>query len=131
MKIIIPEWYEVLRDGVIVSHRKRAPMELRQYLNGSGYGYPSVYLYYRGSTRSAPKRKFYAVHRLVAAVFLPPRPSPKYWLLHRDDDRQNPHADNLYWGTPKENYADMVRNRSGVFGLAVTYDEADGPPLPF
>ena len=125
-RIIIPDGYEVTRDGRVISHRWSAPKELRWYLNGSGFGYPSVYLYY-----PRRPRKFYAVHRLVAAVHLPPRPSPKHWLLHQDDDRGNPHADNLYWGTPKENYADSVRNRSGAFSAAVIYDEADGLALPF
>lgn len=50
------------------------------------------------------------IHRLVCEAFHGPAPEDKPWALHRDDDKLNNTKDNLYWGTPKENSADCIRN---------------------
>jgi hypothetical protein len=50
------------------------------------------------------------VHHLVTEMFHGPRPDGLL-ALHGDDDPQRPHADNLSWGTPKQNAADAKRNR--------------------
>lgn len=106
MKDRIPSEYEITRDGRVISHHFRRPRELRQHINGSGYGYPSVHLWVMDE-----KRKWHvAVYRLVAAIWLPPRPSPKHEVRHLDGDRFNSHADNLAWGTHTENCADRVRH---------------------
>ena len=97
--IVIPDGYQIMRDGRVVSFRRGPPRELRQHLNGSGYGYPAVYLY----TRGRRARKFYAVYRLVAAVYLPAKPFAEAVIMHLDADRMNSHADNLRWGTQAEN----------------------------
>ena len=57
------------------------------------------------------------VHHLVAEAFIGPRPDG-LWCLHKDDNRANNTAENLYWGTPKQNAADCNhngnrRNRTG------------------
>lgn len=96
-QVVIPEGYQVTRDGRVISFKRATPRELRQFDNGSGYGYPSVWVYQEG------RRKHYAVYRLVAAVYLPPRPFPEAVLMHRDGNRANSHADNLRWGTQAEN----------------------------
>jgi hypothetical protein len=67
-------------------------------------GYPSVRVIVDG------KRKRFAVHILVAAVFLPPRPSPNHEIRHLDGNKENCHASNLMWGTRKENAEDRERH---------------------
>ena len=47
--------------------------------------------------------KFYAVHRLVAAAFLP-LAEPRQWQVnHLDGDPSNNHSSNLQYATPSEN----------------------------
>lgn len=42
------------------------------------------------------------VHRLVAETFIP-NPENKPYVCHKDNNKKNPHKDNLCWGTQKEN----------------------------
>jgi len=49
------------------------------------------------------------LHELMLETFIGPRPKG-FYALHRDDNKTNNRIDNLYWGTPKENMADMTRN---------------------
>jgi hypothetical protein len=60
-------------------------------------GYLRVWLYAR------KRRKRKRVHVLVCEAFHGRRPTRKHEVLHRDNDRQNNHAENLRWGTCKEN----------------------------
>jgi hypothetical protein len=94
--------YEVTPDGRVfsVTHNWRGygRREIRQVPNGDGY--PSVRLSIDG------KRRHFAVHRLVALQFLPPRPSPEHEIRHLDGDKLNPHSLNLAWGTAKDNADD-------------------------
>lgn len=97
--------YEVTRDGRIFSSsgwRGIDRRELKQALNDDGY--PSVRLTIGG------KRVRYSVHALVAAQHLSPRPSKSHEIRHIDGNRLNPHADNLAWGTRKENAEDRERH---------------------
>jgi len=50
------------------------------------------------------------VHHLVGEAWYGPRPDGCL-ALHGDDNPDNPSADNLSWGTPKQNAADRLRNR--------------------
>lgn len=50
------------------------------------------------------KYKTVKVHRLVAGAFLD-NPLHKRCVCHKDNNPQNNHVDNLYWGTDKENQA--------------------------
>lgn len=52
------------------------------------------------------KRVRLLVHRMVAAAYLPPRPSAAHELRHLDGDKSNNAAANLAWGTAKENADD-------------------------
>lgn len=94
--------YEVTRDGKVISiasnWRGYGSRELRQSLNSSGY--PSVRLVIDGVRRHLP------VHKLVAMAHLPARPSDLHEIRHLDGNRLNNHADNLAWGTRKENAED-------------------------
>ncbi|MBA4067653.1 MAG: hypothetical protein C0501_28895 [Isosphaera sp.] len=49
------------------------------------------------------------IHRLVLGAFADPCP-PGLQARHRDGDRGNNRADNLAWGTPRENAADTARH---------------------
>ncbi len=97
--------YEVTRDGRIFSTsnwRGYGRRELVQDLNEDGY--PSVRVVLAG------KRTRYAVHSLVAYAHLPARPSQRHEVRHIDGDKMNSGADNLAWGTPKENADDRERH---------------------
>jgi hypothetical protein len=59
--------------------------------------YPSVGLW-RSNTRSTAY-----VHRLVAAAFLGPPPSPSHEVNHLDGVRTNNHVNNLDWTTSSGN----------------------------
>jgi hypothetical protein len=50
-----------------------------------------------------------SVHRIVLETFVGPCP-PGMLGLHRNDDSLNSRLSNIVWGTPKDNYADAVRN---------------------
>ena len=98
--------YRVTREGrvfaVNTNWRGYGEREMAQQPNADGY--PSVRLTVDG------KRKRLAVHRLVAAEFLPPRPSPAHEVRHLDGDKTNNHFSNLAWGTRKENAEDRERH---------------------
>lgn len=97
--------YEVWANGRVYSHsnwRGYGSRELQQTPNEDGYA--SVRVYVNGV------RKRIAVHVLVARKFLPPRPSPKHEIRHLDGNRNNPHMDNLRWGTRQDNADDRERH---------------------
>jgi hypothetical protein len=97
--------YEITRDGRVFSTtnwRGLGRRELAQQPNDDGY--PSVRVTLAG------KRVRYAVHALVAFAHLPDRPSPSHEIRHLDGNRLNSHADNLAWGTRKENAEDRERH---------------------
>ena len=48
------------------------------------------------------------VHRLVAEAFCKGKSEEKRWALHKDGNNQNNHSSNLYWGSPYDNFRDML-----------------------
>lgn len=56
------------------------------------------------------RQRIFSVHRLVCLAFHGEPPTGKDWALHRDDNRFNNHAVNLYWGSPKSNASDANEN---------------------
>jgi hypothetical protein len=98
--------YEVTRDGrvfsVATNWRGYGRREMSQDPNDDGY--PSVRILVNG------KRRRIAVHILVAREYLPARPSPSHEVRHLDGNRLNSKADNLAWGTRKENADDRERH---------------------
>lgn len=99
--------YEVSNLGRVRSWAKRHPLhkpvtEPRLLRPGiASNGYPTV-CFGRGDTRS--------VHVLVAAAFLGPIPAGQE-VRHKDDDRANPRATNLEYGTRQDNVDDMMRRK--------------------
>lgn len=63
--------------------------------------------------RAGVQRKF-GLHVLLLMTFV--GSAEGRWGCHRDDDKRNNALGNLYWGTPKENGADRVRNGNSQRG---------------
>lgn len=97
------ERYEVTRDGRVLSYTRWLDLrELARDINDDGY--PCVRVVINGRRRRVP------VHKLVAQQFHGPQPAPGYEVRHLDGDKLNPHADNLAWGTRKQNADDRERH---------------------
>lgn len=79
---------------------------LTQTSNGK---YPTVCLSVQGKCRA------HAVHRLVLEAFVGPCPAGMLCRHFPDRDPYNNRLDNLQWGTPQENAADM-RVHGTAFG---------------
>lgn len=98
--------YEVTSDGRVFSvdanWRGYGRRQLIPDLNF--HGYPSVRLTING------KRIRYAVHVLVAQEYLPEKPSEKHEIRHIDGNRLNSAAENLAWGTKKDNADDRTHH---------------------
>lgn len=71
-------------------------------------GYPQV------NIRRYGKQGPVTVHTLVAAAFLPKRPTPTSLIRHRDDNPDNNRATNLRWGNQTQNIADAKRNGRNI-----------------
>lgn len=52
----------------------------------------------------------WCVHRLVVEAFEQPKPSPQSVARHLNGDHLDNRAENLTWGTCRENTADMIRH---------------------
>ena len=92
--------YYVCREGFVM---KAGTNRLLKLHRGDKHGHINVRFYEHGQTKE------YYVHRLVAEAFVP-NPHHYPYVRHLDDDPENNHADNLVWGTQKENHRDCVRN---------------------
>lgn len=70
-------------------------------------------------------RKQARVHLLVAAAFLPPKPTPRHEINHKDGDKTNNRADNLEWVTHSENVRHIMnlRGRRSWPGEPTTEDD--------
>lgn len=91
----------------------------------SKHGYLSVCLV----TRSRPRPKTMLVHRLVLTAFVGPCPEGME-CLHGDDDPSNNNLDNLRWGTPAENSADMVRRGRTYTGRRTYLEKLTEDDIP-
>lgn len=86
------ENYLINEEGIVLN--KKYNRQLLQPVNKQGYPEVQLWKNGKGYTKS--------VHRLVAQTFIP-NPDNFPQVLHKDDDRRNPHIDNLIWGTNKQN----------------------------
>lgn len=90
--------YQVRNDGTVWSndYNHTGQMgKLSHYLDRDGY--PCVTL-----VKNARRQKK-VVHRLVAELFLGPKPTPKHQVNHKNGIRQDNRAENLEWVTSREN----------------------------
>lgn len=97
-------WVDGCRGGGL---RLRKQRPLRHNLSDQGYLIVRLSKHRIGKT--------YAVHRLVAAAFLGPRPEGQE-IRHLDGSRINARLDNLAYGTRTENVADSKRHGTFVCG---------------
>lgn len=82
--------YFISNYGRVISLCRKEPIELKQFVCGSGYLYVSI------------GKHDYRVNRLVARAFIP-NPDNKRIVHHKDANRKNNHCSNLEWATDKEN----------------------------
>lgn len=80
--------YLIRSDGVVMSGARGGLKEIKRPLNKKGYEMAMLY----GNN----KRKFYAVHRLVAEHFIP-NPFNLPQVNHIDGNKRNNYMENLEW----------------------------------
>jgi len=118
---IAPEWrackefpdYEVSDDGRVrraVWLRRGVPVGTTLRPQCGQNGYLQVNLYAGGRLKTKK------IHHLVAAEFLPVAPSEKHVRCHKNGDKLDNRASNLYWGTLAENSADQEKHGTTMFG---------------
>ena len=102
----VTDFYRIDADGSVfsIAHNWRGYGERKITPTVNSHGYLSVRITING------KRKHIPVHRLVAYVHLPPRPSLDHEIRHLDGNKLNPRASNLAWGTKSENARDRLRH---------------------
>jgi hypothetical protein len=68
-------------------------------------------------------RKQVRFHNLIAAAFLPPRPSKRHTVDHIDRDPSNNRVDNLRWATKSEQVRNRIlpRNKAGSRPVEVNF----------
>lgn len=103
------EDYEVSNCGHVRSWRpkgnsKNRPKEPRQISQWMSNGYPSVTLCIKQNMKN------FMVHSLVAEAFIGPKPE-RHIICHKDDNKLNNNANNLYYGTYSQNAIDAVKNK--------------------
>ena len=96
--------YIITEYGLVIN--TRSGHACTQWLNDDGY--PMV----RIRTPNGEYKNF-RVHRLVALTFIPnPDPINRNIVLHKDNNRSNPHVSNLYWGTVQENNLQSIMDNT-------------------
>lgn len=108
--------YFVTRAGCIYSFvtrwgRRNEPIERRLHPDRDGY-----------LLVKQVHGKKYRVHQLVAAAFVGPRLSLKHVVRHLNGDRTDNRAENVAWGTPRENATD--RDAHGKTARGETHGNA-------
>lgn len=88
--------YMVSNTGLIKSLHWNKEKLLKQVIRNNNYPY-----YFVGLLKDG-KRKYFAIHRLVAMMFIP-NPNNYEQVDHLDGNKLNNNVENLEWVTPKEN----------------------------
>lgn len=110
----LPQWpdYWAGSDGNIYSTKKGdTPVQLSPmktlYRTTMRHPFMAVTMYATHIRKPSNPREMRPtpclIHRLVASVWLPPRPSPDHAIDHVDGDRSNNTPQNLEWVTVREN----------------------------
>lgn len=103
--------YEVSSLGrvkrVVIGRGARPNRMLKPWLS---LGYPYVGLWVDGIQRRV------SVHRLVAEAFLPAPDETRTQVAHRNGDKTDFRACNLYWATPAGNAADRQEHGTDAVG---------------
>lgn len=110
--------YSITEDGRVYSHARS--------IKGQGKHRSGKFLSLKTTTRgylevglvnTDGKRKYFLVHRLVAATYLD-KPEGRDYVNHKDNIRTNNNIDNLEWCTQLENIKHAIDNfgwrRDGV-----------------
>lgn len=105
----MPKWkrikdypdYEISDDGIIISHKYKNPRIMKTRKDHDGYLLVGIS---KNNTTKTAK-----VHRLVAEAFIP-NPNNLPVVRHLNDIPDDNRIDNLAWGTPKDNTADLIKN---------------------
>lgn len=109
--------YFVTEDGRVINKHGK---QLRTFDNGRGYQILQL--------RINEKAKNFAVHRLVAELYVP-NPDNLPEVGHDDGDKQNNHYRNLVWCTRSQNikhaYDNDLRSAKGVNNARAVLDESD------
>lgn len=98
----IPEWeelYEISNRGRV----RNAETRRIRALSVTPKKYQAITL-----TFARERSTGYLIHRLVALVFIGPRPSTRHNVAHRDGNRSNNRVENLRWVTQHENEQDKI-----------------------
>ena len=92
------EYYQVSDSGDVrnVKRLKSGRIKNKIIKHGLAKGYPTVMLSKEG------KRKTYLLSRIVAKHFVP-NPFNKPVVIHLDQNKLNSAANNLVWGTQRDN----------------------------
>lgn len=99
--------YDFLENGTVVSNTRKNPFTMSPIKCGQYLGLQLV-------TESGHSERHY-LHSLICEAFHGPRENGKQ-CGHKDGNRLNNSASNLYWVTPKENCADKDKHGTSGHG---------------
>jgi hypothetical protein len=68
--------------------------------------FPNSHGYLTVKVKDGDRMKKAFIHKMVCVAFHGPKPTPAHEVRHLDGNRTNNHANNLQWGTKKENAQD-------------------------
>lgn len=85
----------------------RVPYEAKMPHGGNRFygGEPTFGVLNEGRFQITYKGKNYRIHRMVCEAFAGAAPFPGAVVMHLDENAENNRAENLAWGTQKENMA--------------------------
>lgn len=95
--------YHIRRDGKLLSNFSGKWREVKPVIKSTGYVSNNL-------IADDGKRYNYYRHRLVALVWIPNEQN-KPCVCHRDNNPQNNHYSNLYWGEQEENISQCIRDK--------------------
>lgn len=109
-----PDYYvtvdgRVFTDRVSTRHRNGGLREVKQSTSAAGYRYIRAVVGGRATALF--------IHRVMAAMFLPPPAEGQNVVRHLDGNPANNEIANLAWGTQADNMADCIRHGRTLKGI--------------